>query len=93
MFCKYMYRWHHKETPAMFINCFPHIRDLHDHDTRQSARNELYFSGFKTPLSQRRFMYKAPFIWNNILRNNINVEMSEFCFLKTIKHSIKVGLL
>ena len=93
LFSKFMYRWHHNKVPAMFIDCFPHIRDVHDHDTRQSARNELYFSGFKTPLSQRRFMYMAPFIWNNILRNNINVEMSEYCFTKTIKHSIKVGLL
>ena len=93
LFGKFMYRWHHENVPSMFLECFPHIRDVHDHETRQSARNELYFSGFKTPLSQRRFMYKAPFIWNTILRKQINPDVSEYAFILSIKHGLKSGLL
>ena len=88
-----MYKWHHNEVPSIFSDCFPHIKDIHDHDTRQSSRNEIYFNGFKSKLSQQRFMYKAPYYWNAILKANIDVNVPEPVFKYSIKHCLKAKLL
>ena len=93
LYAKFMYKWHHKEVPSVFINCFPHIKDIHDHNTRQSAREELYFNDFKSKLSQQRFMYKAPFYWNAILKANIDPNVSEPVFNYSIKQCLKDNLL
>ena len=93
LYAKFMYKWHHKEVPSVFINCFPHIKDIHDHNTRQSARDELYFNDFKSKLSQQRFMYKAPFYWNAILKANIDPNVSEPVFNYSIKQCLKENLL
>ena len=93
VYAKFMYKWHHKEVPSVFINCFPHIKDIHDHNTRQSARDELYFNDFKSKLSQQRFMYKAPFYWNAILKANIDPNVSEPVFNYSIKQCLKENLL
>ena len=93
LYAKFMYKWHHNEVPSIFSDCFPHIKDIHDHDTRQSTRNEIYFNGFKSKLSQQRFMYKAPFYWNAILKANIDVNVSEPVFNYSIKHCLKAKLL
>ena len=93
LYAKFMYKWHHNETPAIFSDCFPHISDIHDHGTRQSTRNEIYFNGFKSKLSQQRYMYKAPFYWNAILKANIDVNVSEPVFNYSIKHCLQAKLL
>ena len=93
LYAKFMFKWKHNEVPSIFVNCFPHLNEIHDHDTRQSARNEVYFNGFKSNLSQQRFMYKAPFYWNAILKLNIDVNVSEPVFNYSIKHHLKSKLL
>ena len=93
LYAKFMYKWHHNEVPSIFSDCFPHIKDIHDHDTRQSSRNEIYFNGFKSKLSQQRFMYKAPYYWNAILKANIDVNVPEPVFKYSIKHCLKAKLL
>ena len=93
LYAKFMYKWHHEKVPSVFINCFPHIKDIHTHDTRQSARDEIYFNGFKSKLSQQRYMYKAPFYWNAILKANIDPNVSEPVFNYSIKHCLKANLL
>ena len=57
LYLKFMYKWHHNKVPSIFLGLFPHIKDIHSHDTRQSARDEIYFNGFKSKFSQQRFMY------------------------------------
>ena len=93
LYLKFMYKWHHNKVPSIFLGLFPHIKDIHSHDTRQSARDEIYFNGFKSKFSQQRFMYKAPFYWNAILKCNVDPNVSEPVFNYFIKHCLKSGLL
>ena len=93
LYSKFMYKWYHKKVPSIFENCFPIIRDIHEHETRQSARNEIYFNGFKTQFSQQRFSFRAPFCWNSILRAKIDPEVSEPVFNYSVKQCIKVKLI
>ena len=89
-----MYSWHHKELPAIFNNVFTGVRDIHDHDTRHAANNSLYppTSG-KTELSQCKFTYRGPLIWNMVLKAKINHNVSAFAFSRMIKQCIKVGII
>ena len=94
MFCKFMYSWHHNELPAIFNNVFTEVKDIHDHDTRYAANNSLYPpTKGKTEISHCKYTYRGPFVWNMVLKANINPNVSEFAFAKMIKQCIKVGII
>ena len=94
MYCKFMYSWHHNELPSIFRDVFTGVRDMHNHDTRFSANNSLYPpTGGKTELSQCKYTYRGPLIWNMVLKANINPDVSEFAFVRMIKHCIKVNII
>ena len=94
VFRRFMYSWYHNELPAIFNNVFTGVRNIHDHDTRHAANNSLYppTSG-KTELSQCKFTYRGPLIWNMVLKANMNVNVSSFAFAKMVKHCIVIGII
>ena len=86
-----MYRWYQNKLPSMFQDMFIPITDIHDYDTRQSSL--LYCPKFKTELGKSRCSYRAPYMWNLIIKADINPETSEAVFTKSVKQCIKVGIL
>ena len=99
-FSKFMFRWYHSFVcdedelcmlPSIFRNFFRFNHTVHSHDTRQS--HHLYLPTSKTSLGATWFQYRAPQIWNSILRAEINTEVSEAVFTNSIKQCIRVGLI
>ena len=88
---RFMYRWYQNKLPSMFQDMFIPITDIHDYDTRQSSL--LYCPKFKTELGKSRCSYRAPYMWNLIIKADINPETSEAVFTKSVKQCIKVGIL
>ena len=101
-FCKFMYRWYHSfvaennpyvtsKLPNVFENFFRYTHIVHSHDTRQCYH--LYKPPVKTDLGKTRLVFRGPHIWNSILRAEINPDVSELIFTRSIKQCISVGLL
>ena len=86
-----MFRWYNNDLPNVFDNMFKSVHNVHDHDTRQSS--QLYCSPIKNNLGRTKLSYRAPFIWNQVIRKNINPDTSECVFSKAVKQCLKVGIL
>ena len=90
---KFMYNWYHKKLPTSFNNSFKYVREVHNIGTKQSTKGNLFPPKAKNDLVKSCFSYKGVIIWNAILKNKINPEVSPAVFSKTLKQCIKVGLL
>ena len=88
---KFLYRWYHDKLPAPFENIFTHVGDVHNFDTRQCTH--LYCPKIKTNLGKCKYSYRAPHIWNHIIKAKINPETTEAIFCRSVKQCIKVGIL
>ena len=86
---KFMYKWYHCKLPVVFRNTFTLVSDTHNHNTRNSYH--LRPISIKTNLGKSRYQYRAPNIWNSIMKSKVNPDVSEAVFVKSIKHCIKVG--
>ena len=87
-----MYFWYHKKLPSVFDKVFTTVRDLHGKNTRQSSLLYPPVDG-KTNLSHCKYTFRAPIIWNMVLKAKINPDVSEIVFSKSIKQCIKVGII
>ena len=79
----------------MFVDMFTHVNNMHDRNTRQSAKNHLYVQLYTTSRGQKCISYTGPHIWNFILskinqygpigsfKNILKVLFNE-CFLSDI---------
>ena len=89
MYGKFMYRCYHTTVPELFNNIFTSIRDVHKYNTRQS--NQLYCPKIKTNLGKTKFSYRGPYIWNHIVKNDIDPNTTETVFSKSIYKIIMNG--
>ena len=80
-------------TTPQFLNyliIYSHqIRDVHRYNTRQS--NQLYCPKSKTNLGKTKFSYRGPYIWNHIMKNDIDPNTTETVFSKSIYKIIMNG--
>ena len=70
-------------APVYLTECFHHIADITNFNTRNASQGNLYLPSFKTVTGQRSFSFRAVTIWNTIppsIRNSQSV------------HSFKVNL-
>ena len=86
-----MYRWYKCRVPVLFRGMFQYVKDILKYGTRQS--DHLYAPTVKSNLGQCTIHYQGPIIWNDILTAKINPDTSEVVFAKTLKRSIKIGLI
>ena len=62
-----MYKFSNGMLPEMFVDMFTPVNNIHDRNTRQSAKNHLYVPLYTTTRSQKCISYTGPHIWNFIL--------------------------
>ena len=86
-----MSRWYTKQIPCLFNILLETVRNVHEYDARQSGH--LHIPIVTTNLGKCKLSYNGTVLWNNILNENINPETSEAVFAKTLKHSIKIGII
>ena len=91
--CKFMYNWYHDELPSPFDGSFKYVREIHSIETRAAEGNSLYPPKFNTDPGKNSYTYQGVIIWNKVLSANINPDVSDCVFAKSIKHCIQVGLL
>ena len=91
--CKFMYNWYNEKLPSPFEGSFKYVRDVHSHETRAAVDlDSLYTPKFNTDPGQNSYTYSGATIWNKVLKAEINPEVSECVFSKSVKQCIKVGL-
>ena len=84
-----MFRWYHNDLPNVFCNVFTAVSNIHEHHTRQ---NKHLYCEINTDLGRTKLSYKGPYVWNQIMKININPNTSEAVFVKAVKQCIKVGI-
>ena len=83
MIARFMYRWYLNDIPDSFLYYFTPVSAIHDHCTRQS--DGLFIPAFKTYLGKTCLTYRGPYIWNKILKLQINLDSSEVVFTHCVK--------
>ena len=85
-----MYRIFHGELRV--LHClFTKNSDIHVHNTRQKCHYHMPLC--RTNLGMCGLRYVGAFVWNNILSTNINPNVSEFIFSRSLKAAICNNLL
>ena len=80
-----MYRIYHGELRV--LHClFTKNSDIHVHDTRQKCHYHMPLC--RTDLGKCGLRYVGASVWNNILSININPNVSEFVFSRSLKAAI-----
>ena len=82
---QFMYKCYHKTLPSLFDSYFVRVHDVHNHNTRQAS---LYY---KLPITRTNYCkinirFRAPAIWNDIIRNQVSPDVSICTFKYKVKH-------
>ena len=85
-----MYRIHHGDI-TMLDGYFIKNSNVHTHNTRQT--DHYHVPPVKTNLGKASFKYQGALIWNNILKHEIDISVSDHLFAKNIKGLILQKLL
>ena len=85
-----MYRIYHGELHVLH-GLFTKNSNIHVHDTRQKCHYHLLLC--RTNLGKCGLRYVGASVWNNILSVNINPNVSEFIFSRSLKAAICNNLL
>ena len=59
-----MYKFSNDMLPETFIDMLTPVNNIHDRNTRQSAKNHLYVQVYPTGRSQTCISYTGPHIWS-----------------------------
>ena len=85
-----MYRIYHGELSV--LHClFTKNSDIHVHNTRQKCHYHMPLC--RTNLEKCGLRYVGASVWNSILSVNINPNVSEFIFSRSLKAAICDSLL
>ena len=77
---RFMFRVYHGQVPEFFSHFFVRNCDIHQHETRLAGH--FHIPPVKLDLSKTGIKYKGAIIWNNILQEDVNLDVSEAVFKK-----------
>jgi hypothetical protein len=86
-----MHKYFLNSIPDALSNYFTNVHDIHNYNTRQSVG--LYIPKVSTTLAKNSIKFRGPTIWNEIIKLNINLDISEATFSHKVKIIIKAGIL
>ena len=79
-----MFRIRHGDI-TMLDGYFIRNSNIHDYNTRQTDHTDHYHvPSFKTNLGKACFKHQGELIWNNILKHEIDINVSDHLFVKNI---------
>ena len=84
----FMYKYYHKQLPAVFNSSFTRSSDVHMYSTRHSSMGYM-LPKVKTNYGKANIHYRGPAIWNDIVRNNIFPDTT----IGTFKYKLKAFLI
>ena len=75
LFGRFMFRVYHRQVPEFFSPFLVRNRDIHQHETRLAGH--FHIPPVKLDLSKTGIKYKGAIIWNIILQEDVNLDVSE----------------
>ena len=88
---RFMYHVHNTNTLHVFASMFSLNKDIHTHNTRQCEH--FHIPLVRKELSKSSLPYRGAVIWTNVMSYGININESEYTFLKDLKYKILCGML
>ena len=82
----FMYRYSKEKVPELFYSFFIKNQDIYVHDTR--SVQHFHIPCVKTDLGKTGIRYRGAVIWNLILRDGTNIDVSEAVLKKCLKRLI-----
>ena len=86
----FMFRHSKEKVPELFYSFFIKNKDIHVHDTR--SVQHFHIPCVITDLGKTGVRYRGAVIWNLILRDGTNTDVSEAVFKKCLKRLITAGV-
>jgi len=62
---QFMYKYPHYLLPTVFNDYFVLNSDIHEHNTRSSAKNKYHLPSIATNIHKFSIEFSGPIIWNN----------------------------
>ena len=69
---QFMYNYHHCLLPTVFNDYFVLNSNVHEHNTRSSAKNKYHLPSIKTNIRKFSIKFSGPTTWNNISNHIIS---------------------
>ena len=79
------------KVPEIFVSYFQQNCDVHHYDTRTAQH--YHIPPVKFDLAKTGIRYRGAVVWNAILSDNTNTNVSEAVFKKVLKRLLIVGIL
>jgi len=70
---QFMYKYHHCLLPTVFNDYFVLHSNVHEHNTRSSAKNKYHLPSMATNIHKFSITFSGPTIWNNTPNHIISV--------------------
>ena len=86
----FMYRYICSLVPDTFSSFFIRDKDIHSHNTRTA--DHFHIPIVKTDLGKTGIKYRGAVIWNILIKDGINVDVSEAVFKKFLKNWLMMEL-
>ena len=81
----------HNIHVEIFVSYFQQNCDVHHYDTRTAQH--YHIPPVKFDLAKTGIRYRGAVVWNAILSDNTNTNVSEAVFKKVLKRLLSVGIL
>ena len=88
----FMYKYVNGMLPVLFQDMFTPISDIHNYDTRQTIKENLFVSFKSTSRGQQSITYIGPHVWN-FISSQINSHCSIGSFKRHIRQLFITALL
>ena len=87
----FMYRHSQCKVPELFHTFFVKNKDIHDHVTRSAQH--FHIPCVKSDLGKTGIRYRGAIVWNLILQDGTNPDVSEAVFKKCLKRLISTVII
>ena len=86
---RFMHRCCNGNAPEIFVSYFQQNCDVHHYDTRTAQH--FHIPQVKFDLAKTGIRYRGAVVWNVILSDNTNTNVSEALIKKVLKRLLSVG--
>ena len=84
---RFMFKFHTRNVPSMFLSFFQLNSEVHGHNTRTASN--LHLPIVRSDLGLTGVRYRGALIWNFICQDGTNTDVSEAVFVKSLRNIIK----
>ena len=87
----FMYHYNCGKVPSIFSHFFNKNSDIHECNTR--IADHFLIPAVKTDVGKTGIKYRGAVIWNTIVKDGINTDVSETVFKKFLKKLVNDGII